>query len=114
MKTDKLSKTQIKRQIKRDDKIVVIAGKEKGKIGKVLRVYPKGRRVLVSGLNLIKQHVRPTRDLPQGGIIEKEGSIRMSNVMIYCNKCTRGVRVGTKRFPDGTKMRYCKRCELEV
>ena len=104
----------IKSRIRRDDKVVVITGKEKSKVGKVLRVYPNEGRVLISGLNLIKRHVRPTRDLPQGGIIEKEEPIRISNVMIYCNKCGRGVRVGIKRLPDGTMMRYCKKCESEV
>lgn len=104
----------IKLHIRRDDKVIVIAGKEKGKTGKVLRVYPEEGRVLVSGLNLLKRHVRPTRDLPQGGIIEKEAPIHISDVMIYCSKCGRGVRVGIKRLPDGTRMRYCKKCELEL
>lgn len=104
----------MKIHIHKDDKIVVIVGREKGKTGKVLRVYPKMGRVLVSGLNLIKHNVRPTKDLPQGGIIEKEGTIRASNLMIYCSKCARGVRVGIKRLPDGTRMRYCKKCEIEL
>ena len=110
MKKDNL----VKIHIRKNDKIVVITGRERGKTGKVLHVYPKAARVLVSGLNLIKHHVRPTKDLPQGGIIEKEATMRASNLMIYCSKCARGVRVGIKRLPDGSRMRYCKKCELEL
>lgn len=104
----------IKTRIRRDDKVVVTAGKEKGKTGKVIHIYPRQGRVLISGINLLKRHVRPTRDLPQGGIIEKEVPINTSKVMIYCSKCGRGVRMGIKRLPDGTRMRYCKKCELEL
>lgn len=104
----------IKVKIRKDDKVVVTTGKDKGKTGKVLRVYPKEGRVLVSGLNLVKRAIRPTHDMPQGGIIEKESPISISNVMLFCNKCNRGVRVGIKRLPDGTRMRYCKKCELEL
>lgn len=100
--------------IRRDDKVVVIAGKERGKTGKVVHVYPKESRLLISGLNMFKRHVRPTRDMPQGGVIEKESPISISNVMLYCNKCNRGVRVGIKRLPDNTRMRFCKKCELEI
>lgn len=104
----------MKTLIRRDDKVVVTVGKDRGKTGKVLRVYPEGGRLLASGLNFVKRAMRPTRDMPQGGIIEKESPISISNVMLYCNKCNRGVRAGIKRLPDGTKMRYCKKCELEI
>lgn len=100
--------------IHKDDKVIIIAGKDRGKNGKVVRVYPKDSRVLVAGLNLIKRHVRPTRDIQQGGIIEREAAIDISNIMLFCNKCGRGVRAGVKRLPDNTRMRYCKRCELEI
>lgn len=108
------SETLIKTRIKRDDKVVITVGKEKGKMGKVLRVYQKEGKLLVSGVNLLKRHMRPNRDLPQGGIIDKEAPLRISNVMVYCNKCAKGVRVGVKRFPDGSRVRYCKKCELEL
>lgn len=101
-------------KIRKDDKVTIISGKEKGKTGKVLRVFPETQRALVSGINFSKRHVRPTRDLPQGGIIEKESSINVSNLMVVCGKCGKGVRLGIKRLPDGTRMRYCKKCELEV
>lgn len=93
---------------------MVAAGKERGKTGKVLHVYPKEGRVLISGLNMLKRHIRPTRDMPQGGIIEKESPFSISNVMLYCSKCARGVRAGIKRLPDNTRMRFCKKCELEI
>lgn len=104
----------MKTLIRRDDKIVVIAGKERGKTGKVLHVYPNEGRLLISGLNMLKRHVRPTRDMPQGGIIEKESPFSISNVMLYCSKCNRGVRIGIKRLPDNTRMRFCRKCELEI
>lgn len=104
----------MKTLIRRDDKVAVITGKEKGKTGKVLRLYPQSNRVLVSGLNFVKRSMRPTRDMQQGGFIERESPISISNIMLYCNKCNRGVRVGIKRLPDNTRMRYCKRCELEI
>lgn len=104
----------MKTLIRRDDKVVVITGKERGKTGKVLHVYPRGGRLLISGLNMAKRHVRPTRDMPQGGIIEKESPFSISNVMLYCGKCNRGVRVGIKRLPDNTRMRFCRKCELEI
>jgi len=110
MKTNKSSKTYIHR----DDKIIVISGRERGKTGKVLRIYPGKRKLLLRGLNMVKQHVRPSRDIPQGGIIDKEALIDISDVMLYCSNCDKGVRVGIKKFPDGTKNRYCKRCEAEL
>ncbi len=104
----------MKIKIRKDDKVVVVAGKDKGKTGKVMRVMPKRNRLIVSGVNMLKRHVRPNRDMQQGGIIDRESSIAVANVMLYCGKCGRGVRLGIKRLPDGTRMRYCKKCELEV
>lgn len=104
----------VKTNIRKNDKVVVATGKEKGKTGKVVRVSRGNGRVLIGGLNLLKRHVRPTRDMPQGGIVERESSINLSNVMLFCSKCNRGVRTGVKRYPDGTSMRYCKRCELQI
>lgn len=100
--------------IHKNDKVVVTAGKEKGKTGKVMLVYPGEGRLLISGINMVKRTVRPNRDMPQGGIVEKESTIAISNVMLYCNKCSRGVRIGIKRLPDSSTMRYCKKCELEI
>lgn len=104
----------MKTLIRRDDKVAVIAGKERGKTGKVIHVYPQSGRILISGLNMAKRHIRPNRDMPQGGIVEKECPVPISNVMLYCNKCSRGVRVGVKRLPDNTRMRFCRKCELDI
>lgn len=104
----------MKTLVRKDDKVIVTVGKERGKTGKVVHVYPKEGRVLISGLNMAKRHIRPNRDMPQGGIIEKELPLSLCNVMLYCSKCTRGVRAGIKRLPDNTRMRFCKKCELEI
>lgn len=96
--------------VKKNDNVIVIAGKEKGKIGKILRVFPAEGRVVVEKVNLIKRHTRPSQQNPQGGIIEKEAPIHISNVLLYCTKCARGVRVGRRILEDGKKVRYCKKC----
>jgi len=98
------------RKIRRGDFVEVIAGKEKGKRGKVLKVLPKKERVIVEKVNIIKKHARPSPTTGQGGIIEKEGSIHISNVMIVCPKCDKPVRVGIKFLEDGKKVRFCKKC----
>ncbi len=97
-------------KIKTGDLVMVIAGKEKGKTGKVKSVDRKRARVLVEGLNIVKKHVRPSEKYPQGGIIEMEAPIHISNVLLYCHKCGRGVRVGRKVLEDGRKVRVCKKC----
>ena len=100
-------------RIKRGDTVQVIQGKEKGKRGKVLRVLPKDERVVVERVNFIKRHVRPSRKVPQGGVIEREGSMHISNVMLVCPSCDRPVRVGVRMEGD-TKVRYCKKCNVSV
>lgn len=96
-------------KIRKDDQIMVIAGKEKGKTGKVLKVIPDKEKVLVEKLNVVKRHQRPSAKYKHGGIIEKESPIAVSNVMLLCEKCKGPVRVGRKA--DGDKrVRYCKKC----
>ncbi len=90
--------------------MAVTAGKERGKRGKVLRVLPAGGRAIVEKLNMIKRHQRPTQKLRQGGIIEREGTIPLSNVMVVCPKCDRPTRIGVQVLADGRKVRVCKRC----
>ncbi len=97
-------------RVKRGDTVAVVAGKERGKRGKVLRVLPAGGRVIVEKLNIIKRHQRPTQKLRQGGIIEREGTIPLSNVMVVCTKCDRPTRIGVQVLADGRKVRVCKRC----
>lgn len=100
-------------QIRKNDQVIVIAGKEKGKIGKVLVVYPWRSQALVEKLNRVKRHQRPTPKLRQGGIIEKESPIHLSNLMLYCKRCSRGVRVAS-RWEGDNKIRICKKCQEAI
>ena len=90
--------------------MLVIAGKERGKRGKVLIVLPVKRRVIVEKVNMIKRHQRPTQKLRQGGIIEREGAMHLSNVMVVCGKCDRPTRAAVQILAEGKKARVCKRC----
>jgi large subunit ribosomal protein L24 len=99
--------------VKQGDTVVVISGvkdKDKNKKGKILKAFPKTERVIVEGVNIRKKHLKPTREMQQAGIIDQEGSIHVSNVLLYCEKCKKGVRAGTKELADGTKVRYCRKC----
>ncbi len=98
-----------KTRIRRDDEVIVIAGKDKGVRGKVIRTLPREGRVLVAKVNMIKRHTRPTPN-SAGGIIEREAPIAISNVQYYCPKCKAGVRLGAKLLEDGRKVRVCKKC----
>jgi len=89
---------------------MVIAGKDKGKSGKVLSVLSKKNRVIVEKVNFIKRHTRPSAKQRQGGIIEREGPINISNVMLICTKCNKPSRVGKKYLEDDKKVRVCKKC----
>ncbi|MCD5405296.1 MAG: 50S ribosomal protein L24 [Desulfotomaculum sp.] len=99
-----------KMHVRKGDIVVVITGKDAGKKGKILEAQPKKNRVVVEGVNIVKRHMKPTRAVPQGGIIEKPAPIHVSNVMLFCSKCNRPVRVGKKILPDGKKERVCKKC----
>ena len=96
--------------IKKDDKVKVLVGKDKGKIGKVLNVNRKKSRVLVEKINMVKRHSKPSAQSKQGGIIEKEMPIQWSNVMVMCNKCVTPARVKMQRLEDGKKIRVCVKC----
>ncbi len=99
----------MKTRIRRDDEVIVIAGRDKGARGKVIRVLPKEGRVLVAKVNMVKRHMRPTPN-SAGGIIEKEAPIAISNVQYFCPKCKTGVRLGAKILEDGRKVRTCRKC----
>lgn len=101
---------RVRYHIKKDDFVKVIAGKDRGKQGKVLRVFPAEGRVTVERINMMKRHTRPTQKMQQGGIIEREGKLHISNVMLLCTKCGRGSRVGHRQLEDGKKVRVCRRC----
>ncbi len=98
-------------KIKKNDKVIVISGKEKGKDGRVLAVMPKKERVLVERVNMIKRHMKPSRRYTQGGIIEKEGPLHISKVMLVCPRCQTPTRTASRILGDGKKVRLCKRCK---
>ncbi len=100
--------------IRRDDTVVVISGKEKGKKGKILKVLLEDSRVIVEKLNMVKRHAKPSRSSPQGGIVQKEAGLHVSNVMFYCTKCAKAVRLGSKVLKDGKKVRVCRKCNEMV
>ncbi len=95
--------------IHKKDKVVVLSGKSRGKQGEVVMVLRDSERVLVSKVNFVKKHSRPTQTAP-GGIREKEASIHMSNVMLVCPKCTKPMRPKIDFLSDGTKVRTCRKC----
>ena len=95
--------------VRKGDTVVVVAGKERGKKGKVLRVIPEKGRVVVERINMIKKHQKPTQKLRQGGIIEREGAIHLSNVMLVDPGSDRPTRVGMRALSDGKKVRVAKR-----
>jgi large subunit ribosomal protein L24 len=96
--------------VRRNDQVEVIAGKDKGRVGKVLRVIRDSDRVVVEKINVVKRHTKPSMANQQGGILEKEAPIHVSNVMLICAKCAKAVRVGSKVLEDGSKERVCKKC----
>jgi large subunit ribosomal protein L24 len=102
-------------RIRKDDKVMVIAGKDEGKIGKILKILRKHDRVVVEKVNMGKRHVRPNpyrREV--GGIIDKEMPIHISNVMVMCSKCAKPTRVGYKYADNGKKTRFCKKCDATL
>lgn len=101
----------IKVHIKKSDQVYILAGKERGKTGKVLKVYPGDNRAIVEGLNFIQKHTRPN---PQknikGGILPKESPIHLSNLMVVCKRCNKRARITFSTRQDGGKVRVCKKC----
>lgn len=103
-------------KVHKNDNVMVISGNARGKTGKVLKVFRENLRVIVEGVNIVKRHTRPAQKNPQGGIIQKEGPVHVSNVMVICPKCNTPSRVGRKGVTDavtGRKqmMRVCRNCE---
>ena len=99
-----------KSAVRKGDTVVVIAGKDRGKSGKVLGVLLHERRITVEKINLIKRHTKPNQQNRQGGILEREAPIHLSNIMMYCAACQKPTRVGTKQAADGSRTRVCKKC----
>ncbi len=96
--------------IRKNDTVMVIAGRERGKTGKVLRVMPDSGRALVERLNMVKRHSRGRGPQSPSGIVEKEAPIHLSNLMIMCEKCNAPVRMGKHQLEDGGRVRVCRRC----
>lgn len=98
-----------KLHVKKDDNVIVITGKDKGKKGRVIAAYPRENRVLVEGVNIVKKHSRPSQQSPQGGIIEQEAPIHVSNVMLIDPKSGKVTRVGYKVLDNGKKVRIARK-----
>ncbi len=97
-------------RIRKNDTVMVITGREKGKTGKVLRVVREKNRVVIERLHMVKRHQKPRGQQGQGGVVEKEASIDLSNVMIMCDRCNAPARIGSRRLEDGSGVRTCRRC----
>ena len=97
-------------QIKKNDTVMVVTGRERGKTGKVLRVLPEKRRALVERLNMVKRHTKARGPQSPHGIVEKEAAIHLSNLMIMCDRCDAPVRMGKRLLEDGHDVRVCRRC----
>ena len=100
----------MKLHVKKGDVVQIITGKDAGKRGKILSVDTDKGRVVVEGANMVKKHMKPTQTSPQGGIMNKEGSVASSNVLLYCSKCRGPVRHGKQILSDGSKVRVCRKC----
>ncbi|QLA15621.1 50S ribosomal protein L24 [Desulfolutivibrio sulfoxidireducens] len=102
-------------KIRKNDKVIVTTGKDKGKVGRVLKLLPKKDRILVEKVNMVKRHTKanPYAKSP-GGIVEKEAPMHISNVALLCDACAKPTRVGYKITDDGKKVRYCKKCNQDI
>jgi large subunit ribosomal protein L24 len=96
--------------IRKNDNVLIIAGKDKGKTGRVRFAYPEKERLLVEGINFVKKHSRARGAVRQAGIIEREATIHVSDVMLICSKCNKPARVGSRFLTDGRKVRFCRVC----
>ncbi len=101
-------------KIKRDDTVLVVKGKDRGRTGPVRKVLPKDRKVIVTGVALVKRHMKPRPPQQPGGIIERESPVSWSNVVLLCKSCNQPTRVAFRERTDGTKVRFCKRCDENI
>ena len=102
--------TKGRNYLKADDQVEVIAGKDKGRVGKILKVFPANNKATVERINMIKRHTKPRDPSQQGQIVEREAPIHVSNLQLICPECAQTGRVGRKVLEDGTKVRFCKKC----
>lgn len=98
-------------KIKKNDIVYVLSGKDKGKTGKVFSVNAKAGKAFVEGINYVKKHMRKTKQDQQGGIVQKEAPIQLSNIAVMCKTCSKPASVGVHILADGTKSRFCKKCK---
>lgn len=102
----------LKPKLHKNDIVTVISGKDRGKSGKILKVFPKDKRALVEKINFVKRHSRPTQKMPQGGILEKEAPIQLAKLKLICNKCTETTTVRFQQAGESKKfVRICKKCK---
>ncbi len=97
--------------IRKNDTVIVLSGRDKGKKGKVRFAYPRKETLIIEGVNFIKRHARATRQARQAGIIELEAPLHISKVMLMCDKCSRPARIGFRFLEDGKKVRFCRACD---
>ncbi len=100
--------------VRKGDRVVVIAGKDRGKSGKVLSVLREEQKVTVEKVNMIKRHTKPNQQNRQGGILEREAPVHLSNVMINCATCQKPTRMGSKTMTDGSRTRLCRKCQQPI
>ena len=100
--------------VKKSDTVYVLSGKDKDKIGEVLKVNPKKNTIIVSGVNIVTKHRKPSRENMQGGIIKTEAAINASKVMLYCKKCSKSTRIKYELLEDGSKIRVCRHCKEQI
>lgn len=98
-------------RLRKEDTVLVIRGRDRGKVAKVQLVLPKDGKVVVEGVNVVKRHSKPTNTMRQGGIISKEAPLHASSVMLVCSHCNKPSRVGFRKLADGAKARICKECK---
>lgn len=104
-----------KLKIKKGDQVLVVAGRDRGARGKVLRMLPKDGKAIVEQINLVKKHTRPNpQQQVQGGVLEREAPIRLSNLMVVCPECGKPSRLGRRRLEDGKGVRVCKKCNATI
>ena len=98
------------RHIRKGDTVKMLSGRDKGKTGKVIRVITDKKKALVEQINIVKKHSKPTQKAPQGGIIEKETPVDMSNMMLVCGRCHKGTRLKVKKLENANRVRICRHC----
>jgi large subunit ribosomal protein L24 len=101
-------------RVRKEDTVLVTKGKDRGRVGPVRKVLPKDGRVIVTGINIVKRHMKPRGPQQPGGIIEREAPVSVSNVALVCQSCQKPARIGYRTLADGKKARFCKRCDANI